>query len=117
MKIDRISSDKLKSQIKSRFKSKGMSFATIGRLAGVHPSQVSRICSGEFRTLSHNVVQVCGVIGIELDTVSFPHGERELLAKNLEARLHRLWQHDIPKGRKLLKVLDSLASLRGKAQA
>ncbi|MBV5268591.1 MAG: helix-turn-helix transcriptional regulator [Afipia sp.] len=48
----------------------GKSYAEIGRIAGVHGSQVSRICKGEFETLSQNVVQVCKVLGLPMAEVA-----------------------------------------------
>src|SRR3546814_18433040 len=48
----------------------GLSRAEIGRLSKVHPSKVGRICSGEFKTISNNVVKVCKVLGLNLENVT-----------------------------------------------
>lgn len=56
----------LQRRIASRYSASGRSNAEIGRLASVHPSQVGRICAGNFKTVSANVVQVCRVLGVKV---------------------------------------------------
>lgn len=41
-------------------------YSQVGEKLGVHASQVSRICRGEFRTLSQNVVRVCSTLSLSI---------------------------------------------------
>ena len=43
-----------------------LSNAEISRRAGVHQSQVGRICDGQFKTFSFNVSQICKVLNVAL---------------------------------------------------
>ena len=43
-----------------------LSNAEISRISGVHQSQVGRICGGQFKTFSLNVVQICNVLNVAL---------------------------------------------------
>ncbi|WP_414638147.1 helix-turn-helix domain-containing protein [Azospirillum sp.] len=91
---------------------KGLSWAQIGRIANVHPSQVGRICSGRFKTFSHNVVQVCEALG-----VSVPHLEPDTEGVVPEwavaqSSMRRIWD-ETPEGAKAIaKLLNAIADLQ-----
>lgn len=111
MKLDRLSSAKLKVEIKKAFQSSGLTYAGLGAVANVHPSQVSRICRGEFRTLSHNVVQVCAGLGLQTNTDPAAL-KSTVLEKQLEQRLHKIWKQKPILGRRLLRLLGSIETLK-----
>lgn len=46
---------------------RGWSYAELARRSGMHPSQTSRICAGEFRTFGANVVRICTALGIGVE--------------------------------------------------
>lgn len=112
MKLDLTSSEKLKSSIWNRYEASGLSYSEIGRVAGVHPSQVSRICRGEFRTLSHNVVQVCRALGVEVETVSLDMPTEDPLARRLERSVLEVWDRTPADAERLVRFLRHLAELR-----
>lgn len=54
----------VKRDIARKHKLSKLSNAEISRRSGVHQSQVSRICGGQFKTFSSNVVQICNVLDV-----------------------------------------------------
>lgn len=81
-------------------------------MAKVDQSQVWRICTGKFHTISNNVVQVCKVLGVQMETVQIRPGEDDASWRRLETSLRNLWDQT-PKGAKrIVKVLDSMAEWR-----
>lgn len=102
----------LKTRIMERYKAQTLSYAEIGRRAKVDQSQVWRICTGEFRTRSDNVVQVCKVLGVQMETVQIGPGEDDASWRRLEMSLRNLWDKT-PKGAKrIIRILDSMADWR-----
>lgn len=85
-----------------------MSYADIGRLSGVHSSQVSRICRGEFRTLSSNVMQICKALNVD------ETGRFEIAAdqQRLEAGVIAVWDRTPQDARRILRFLRQLGELR-----
>ncbi len=45
----------------------GYSYSEIARLSNVDQGQVSRICRGQFKTYSGNVMQICTILGVSKD--------------------------------------------------
>ncbi len=45
---------------------RNLSYADLANMARVHASQVNRICSGDFKTFSHNVVQICKILKVKV---------------------------------------------------
>jgi predicted XRE-type DNA-binding protein len=89
-----------------------LSDAEIGEISGVHPSQVSRICRGKFKTISHNVMQICNTLGRAVDSLPRePTGETASWAK-IEASLRSLWDRTPEGAEKLVRVLDTIGALR-----
>lgn len=101
----------LKERISAQCKLRGLRYAEIGRLARVHPSQVWRICAGEFRTVSNNVVQVCKVLGVEVETVKGPDRDGDDSWDRLEGSLRNLWDRTPEGARRLKRILDAMAKL------
>lgn len=112
MKPMRKQLDDLKADIVKARGERGLSNAEIGRISDVHPSQVGRICNGKFKTFSHNVVQVCKVLG-----VSVPRLEPRAKGEDPEwaqavASMRKLWD-ETPEGAKTItRMLDAIAELQ-----
>ncbi|RYG89162.1 MAG: XRE family transcriptional regulator [Alphaproteobacteria bacterium] len=94
--------------IREKRKQAGLSYAEIGRLSGVHSSQVSRICRGEFRTLSSNVMQICKALNVD------DSGKVEVAAdqQRLEAGVIAVWDRTPQDARRILRFLRQLGELR-----
>ena len=103
----------LKRRISAQYRARGINCRKIGQLTGVHPSQVWRICSGQFQTISSNVVQVCKELGVEVETVKGLEEERDAFWSRLEGSLRNLWDQTPEGARRIEKILDSMAELRG----
>ena len=111
MKPSREEIGDLRKRLRSARKKKRLTDTEIGRLAGVHPSQVGRILRGDFRTLSHNVVQVCRVLGIELATVATAADTRDAAWSRLEESVRKLWDETPEGARKIAKMIEAIAEL------
>lgn len=99
-------------QMKAARRARGLSNAEIGKLAAVHPSQVGRICSGDVRTITGNVVQVCKVLGLSVETVDRPAEKDDQSWARLEASVRTLWDRTPEGAEKIIRMLDTIALLK-----
>ena len=110
MKLSRADIEEVRRQLHSAVKNQHLTVAEIGRVAGVHPSQVGRICRGEFRTMSHNVVQVCRALG--LDPMAARRAtEMDAAWAQLERDLTKLWEDSPDRAREMARLLDAMTRL------
>lgn len=104
----------LKRRIAKAAAKEGLSYAKIAGICGVHSSQVSRICRGEFRTISQNVLQVCSVLelSVPLATIGTPsdRGWRQV-----EASARRLWEASDRDSDRLTRLLEVIGAFRTKS--
>lgn len=49
---------------RQRLKKRGWSLTHLAQVTGVHQSQLSRILSGNFKSFSANVMQICNTLGL-----------------------------------------------------
>jgi hypothetical protein len=84
----------------------------IGALIGVHASQVGRITRGEFRRISESVVQICKVLGLEMDAAVFEASIETAAWAKLQASLRGLWDKTPEGADKIVRVLDTIGALR-----
>jgi hypothetical protein len=113
MKLDSASSEKLKAHLRERADKSGLNYSEIARIAEVHPSQASRICRGEFRTLSHNVVQVCKALQIPIETVELDKSAADdRIVRRLQQSVLDVWDHTPVDGERVINFLRLLAALR-----
>jgi transcriptional regulator with XRE-family HTH domain len=97
-----------------------LSYAVLAERADVDPSQVSRICRGEFATFSDSVVRICTVLGVQVgDAVSTPSGaiagngpkKTNMSWEKLERSVRRAWDKT-PKGAdRLAKVIAAVGEV------
>ena len=91
---------------------KGLSYAEIGRISDVHPSQVSRICDGRFRTFSHNVVQVCRALDVTVPRLEANAGEVDPAWARVQSSMRKLWD-ETPEGALIIaRMLNAIAELK-----
>lgn len=103
----------VRADIAAKMNAKPRSFAEIGRLAGVHPSQVSRICGGDFQTFSNNVVQICSVLQVKLPaTMETPPADTSPEWVAAQASMRRIWDKTPEGARAISKLLNAVADLR-----
>lgn len=85
--------------------------AAIGDISGVHPSQVGRICRGEFKTVSHNVVQVCKALGLKMESAALREAGDDLGWLKLESSLRKLWDETPEGADRIARVLETIGAL------
>lgn len=102
---------KLGVAIKARVAELNESYAEIAARADVHPSQVSRICRGEFRTASPNLVQICRAIGVPIQGPSQPSATSRQ-QRQLEAAVVAVWDRSSGDANRLVKLLKELQAFR-----
>jgi transcriptional regulator with XRE-family HTH domain len=110
MKLSREESADLRWRLRSALKNQRLTVTEIGVLAGVHPSQVSRICRGDFRTMSYNVMQVCRVLGLD-PAAAKPPSSAEVARSLIERNLQKLCEVDPGKARQMARLLEEMAEL------
>jgi len=110
MKLSRADIEDVRNRLRSAVKKQRLTVTEIGRVAGVHPSQVGRICRGEFRTMSHNVVQVCRVLGLD-PSAGAPATERDAAWAALEGDLQKLWEESPDRARRMAKLMEAMTKL------
>jgi hypothetical protein len=89
-----------------------LSDTQIGALAGVHASQAGRIMRGEFRRISESVVQICKVLGLEMDAAVLEVSAETAAWAKLQASLRGLWDKTPEGADKIVRVLDTIGALR-----
>lgn len=102
----------LKARIVRAVSASSLTYSQIARNRQVHPSQVSRICRGEFKTVSHNVVQVCTALGLEVTTVSTPASETDAAWSKIEASARRVWDNSVAGADKIARILETIGQLK-----
>lgn len=100
----------LKAELPKAVRKAGKSYAEIGRIAGVHGSHVSRICNGEFETLSQNVVQVCKVLGLPVAEVALSGDEA--LERQLQAAVLNVWDGSQDGAKRITRLLRNVSELQ-----
>ena len=85
-----------------------LSRAEIGEICDVHPSQVSRICRGDFKTISYNVVQVCTALGLEVETVKVPATKEDASWSKIEASARSIWDNSAEGADKIARILETI---------
>lgn len=112
--------DVVSAAMRSRRDELGLRNADIGRDCAVDPSQVSRILSGNFRTLSHNVMQICTILGVEIasEPIDVPEPDANQRAAEdgsrarLQAEILKIWDRTPADAERLVAFLKQLATLR-----
>ena len=107
---------KFKENLRSARKSSGRTLDEIGILADVHPSQVSRICNGQFKTITQNVMQICKALRVKVPGITVASTRSDTGPATpwprLEESLNRLWD-GTPEGmERIATLLETVASLR-----
>jgi len=110
MKLSRVEIEDVRRRLRSALKKQRLTVSEIGRLAGVHPSQVGRICRGEFRTMSHNVVEVCRVLGLD-PAAAKPATESDAAWALLERNLRKLWEDSPDRAKQMAKLMEAMTKL------
>jgi transcriptional regulator with XRE-family HTH domain len=112
MKLTAKARQELAAEIRSRQADLGISYAEIARKAGVDPAQAGRICSGQFKTASANLVHICNILGVQSPHLPAHIPEVDANRRMLEAGVLEIWDQTPQDARRILKLLRQLAELR-----
>jgi|LNFM01.1.fsa_nt_gb transcriptional regulator with XRE-family HTH domain len=100
---------------------RGLSYAALGERADVDPSQVSRICRGDFATFSDSVVRICQVLGVRLRSTDAEPPRAPLVKAGtdvawarLERSVRRAWDKTPAGADRLAKVMAAVADIGGR---
>lgn len=100
----------LKERIAKANANMGLTHSNLGRISNVHASQVSRICRGDFKTISHNVVQVCKALGLKVAIVEGSSPPDADWSK-VQASARRLWEKSDKNADQISKLLEAIGDL------
>lgn len=89
-----------------------LTYADIARSTGIDPSQVNRICRGQFKTLSANVVQICTYLGISEPHRPLTSVDIDQHRRQLEAGVLEMWDRTPQDAERILRLLRQLTELR-----
>jgi transcriptional regulator with XRE-family HTH domain len=112
MKLSAHAREKLARAIRERIKELGWNYSQISLQAGVDASQVSRICRGNFKTPSFNVMQVCAALGIDWKEAESAESNADLDQRRIEKSVIAIWDRSPKDADRLVKLLKDLAELR-----
>lgn len=89
-------------------KAKGYSYRELEAAAGVDKGQISRIMSGQFRTISTNLQRICNVLGLDPNDYSTQSSK---IPAELLVQLERGWVNSGTQRQKYEEALLALARL------
>lgn len=91
---------------------RGLTLTQLGQISGVHPSQAGRICAGHFKTFSHNVVQICNVLGVSVPRLQPDLDDVAPEWAAAQSSMRRLWDETPEGARTIQRLLKAIADLR-----
>ena len=97
---------KLSADIEAQRSHLGLSYADIARRSGVDPGQVSRICRGEIKTLSANVMQICTILNVRTDIGASSSANR------LSDAILAIWDGTADDAERLANLLAAIGQVR-----
>lgn len=88
----------------------GYTYAALGQKARVNVGQSFRICRGDFKRLSENVLKICEALEVDPNraTVPFIDSPADPAANMLKAEILASWDHTPDGARRLVKILRAL---------
>lgn len=95
-----------------RLKDRGWSLTHLARITGVHQSQLSRILSGDFKSFSASVMQICKALGLGA-TPSRADPDREAIVDSALA----IWDGSTKDREDVVQLLKQIAKIRRSARA
>jgi len=107
MKLNPEEQKRLAGAIESRRTELGISISVLSERSCVEQSQTSRICMGQFSSVSSNVMQICMTLGLQ------PHPSGALLSNALANGLATLWDGSKEDEKRLLELLSAIARIKG----
>jgi hypothetical protein len=111
MKPTRKQLDDLTASIAQARSAKNLSDAEISRICDVHPSQIARICGGNFKTFSHSVMQICKVLDVSVPRLEPRAGDLDREWARAQASMRKLWDETPEGAKRITRMLDAIGEL------
>jgi len=112
MKLTSDARRKLAAEIQTRISESGVKQAEIALNTAVNIGQVSRICRGQFKTASHNLMQICNFLNVKFDDLGKPD-DGVVHRKRLERSVLTIWDQTPEDAERIVRLLNQIAALRG----
>lgn len=113
MKLNTEARRKLTKGIEVRLTEMSATYSEIASATDIHASQVSRICRGQFKTISPSVVQICRFLGVDIFDVPGLGKTNELHQKRLKRGVLEIWDRTPEDADRIVRLLRQIAALRG----
>lgn len=119
MKPSQEERDELRLQVVAARAASSLTNAEIARATGVDPGQTSKICRGQFDTLSDSVLKILKALGVRrgeqsgLQSSARAQGEarRSAAWRRLENSMRRAWDETPDGADRLARVIDAVAEV------
>ncbi|ODS85542.1 MAG: hypothetical protein BGO83_17745 [Devosia sp. 66-14] len=111
MKLNLNQVKNLAQQLEARRHEEGLTHDQIARILDLNQSQVSRACSGDFASLNETVMRICIFLGVSPPGWQFPVDSDQY---KLTAGILRIWKRTPEDTARLLRLLRSIADIRGR---
>lgn len=104
----------VKREIAKKRENSRLTNAEISRISGVHQSQVGRICAGQFKTYSFNVVQICKLLDVPLPRATAIVAEEDPSWAKVQSSMRELWDETPDGARALAQMIEAVAKVASK---
>lgn len=112
MKLKREDIQSISEQLQSKRRLLHMNYSDIARVSGVDQGQVSRICRGQFKTRSANVMQISKTLGVIIT------GDDEAPeAVRLRQAVMELWDGTSADADRITRLLSAVGDVRKSSSA
>ena len=108
--------DSLRVEIANAKNLRGLSYAEIARKSSVDPSQVTRICHGQFKTLSHNVMHICMILDVKVPKPEPRSSDVDPEWAGALASMRKLWDETPEGAKKIARMLEAIAEHHTKSE-
>ncbi|MDH4990687.1 helix-turn-helix transcriptional regulator [Aquamicrobium lusatiense] len=98
---------KLSADMEAQRSRLGLTYAEIARKSDIDPGQVSRICRGEIKRLSANVMQICTILSVRMDVGVSSSANR------LNEAILAIWDGTPEDAERLANLLAAVQQVRG----
>lgn len=88
--------------------------AEISRISGVHQSQVGRICAGQFKTYSFNVVQICKALDVTLPRATTIVEDEDPAWAKVQSSMRKLWDETPDGANAIAQMIEAVAKVVSK---
>ncbi|MET4331026.1 transcriptional regulator with XRE-family HTH domain [Bradyrhizobium sp. i1.15.2] len=112
MKLASESKRALVGEIQARMEARKLVTTQFAQSCGVDQSQISRVLAGDFKGVSHNVMQICIHLGIDPMRFFVPSREDEFAKKRIMESALAVWDGTPEDADLLVSVLGGMAAMR-----